>query len=173
MPKKYNFLFSKPNERREELNLVSLKRRQTIHHQRICDEDIRLDRENIVEYSAEFIEALDTPHNEARLHQIFDEVDWRRHLNGYRLKDNEDGTKSVVSTPLLDLIARYPLFAGKVFYKMMTVDTKMDDSMYKPCSFDLFDISIINQAKSVTLDYSYFDNIPAMKDWIRQLDNEQ
>ena len=139
-------------------------RRKSVNHQRICDEDIDLDildAEN--EYTPEFIQAFES-NEESRLHKIFDQSDWRRHLNGYRLKDNNDGTKSIVSTPLLDLIAKNPLFTGKIFYKMMSIETKAND---KPVSFEDFDVSVLNQAKAVKLDYSYFDNIPTIKDWIR------
>ena len=59
---------------------------------------------------------------------------------------NENGTNSITSTPLLDIISRFPLLAGRIFYKLMTVDTKngeIDDNI----SFEEFDVAIINQAR--------------------------
>ena len=62
------------------------------------------------------------------------------------LSVNENGTRSISSTPLLDIISRFPLVAGRIFYKLMTVDTKngeIDDNI----SFEEFDVAIINQAR--------------------------
>ena len=84
--------------------------------------------------------------DENKLHVLFDAADWRRHLEGYRLKTNENGTRSISSTPLLDIISRFPLLAGRIFYKLMTVDTKngeIDDNI----SFEDFDVAIINQVR--------------------------
>ena len=60
-------------------------------------------------------------------------------------------TLSVQSTPLLELIDRFPLVAGRLFYKMMTVDHHYP--------FDTFKKTQINYAYSVDFDFSYFDNI--------------
>ena len=46
----------------------------------------------------------------------------------------------------MDIISRFPLLAGRIFYKLMTVDTKngeIDDNI----SFEEFDVAIINQAR--------------------------
>ena len=59
---------------------------------------------------------------------------------------NDNGTRRISSTPLLDIISRFPLLAGRIFYKLMTVDTKngeMDDKI----SFEDFDVAIINQVR--------------------------
>ena len=64
------------------------------------------------------------------------------------LSVNENGTRSISSTPLLDIISRFPLVAGRIFYKLMTVDTKngeIDDNI----SFEEFDVAIINQARDL------------------------
>ena len=54
--------------------------------------------------------------------------------------------RSISSTPLLDIISRFPLVGGRVFYKLMTFDTKngeIDDKIL----FEEFDVAIINQAR--------------------------
>ena len=46
----------------------------------------------------------------------------------------------------MDIISRFPLLAGRIFYKLMTVDTKngeFDDNI----SFEEFDVAIINQER--------------------------
>ena len=63
---------------------------------------------------------------------------------------NENGTKRISSTPLLDIISRFPLLAGRIFYKLMTVDTKngeIDGEIAKSISFEDFDVAIINQVR--------------------------
>ena len=103
-------------------------------------------------YTTEFREALET-NNELQLYEIFSASNWKRHLEGYRLeKDTLIGKNRVVGTPLVDLIQRFPLFAGKVFYKMMLVESKVSptaDTDHTP--FDEFELSIINQATTVRL----------------------
>lgn len=64
----------------------------------------------------------------------------------YSSSVNENGIRRISSTPLLDIISRFPLLAGRIFYKLMTVDTKigeLDDTI----SFEDFDVSIINQVR--------------------------
>ena len=73
---------------------------------------------------------------------------------------NENETRSISSTPLLDIISRFPLLAGRIFYKLMTVDTKngkIDDEI----SFEDFDVAIINQVRDSRQKTGYG------KTWIR------
>ena len=60
----------------------------------------------------------------------------------------------------MDLISRFPLVSGRVFYKLMTVDTKngeIDDKIL----FEEFDVAIINQVgekfyRFAALNFLYF-----------------
>ena len=59
---------------------------------------------------------------------------------------NENGTKRISSTPLLDIISRFPLLAGRIFYKLMTMDTK-NGEIDGEISFEDFDVARINQVR--------------------------
>ena len=55
----------------------------------------------------------------------------------------------VIGTPLNHIIERFPLFAGKLFYKMMSVEPKDESSTipWQSTTFDELDINNVHQVK--------------------------
>jgi len=101
----------------------------------------------LIDYTPEVKLALEK-NDETKLYEIFSTESWKSHLTGYRLQLDSYGKKRVISTPLLDIIQRFPLLAGKLFYKMMEVESVVGQTT-RVQKFDEFDLAIVNQAKTV------------------------
>ena len=72
---------------------------------------------------------------------------------------------TIVSTPLLDLVKKWPKVAGRVFYQLMTLNMSdkqpsisgLNFTGESMVSFHDFQVGNLSKAKSVQFDYHFFD----------------
>ena len=77
----------------------------------------------LYDYSDEVVDALKT-NNATQLEQVLSTSKWEDHLKGFRLRSNTLDEKVLVSTPLLDIIENFPRIAGRLLFRMITVQLK-------------------------------------------------
>ena len=72
----------------------------------------------------------------------------------------------MVSTPILDLIRKYPNTAGKVFYRLMRLKTS-DSTDGQTIRFDKFDVSQLYLTTELHFNYTFFDQLKRIRKQIK------
>ena len=105
----------------------------TLLFERKCSMDRKDKSDELVEYTPEMQAALEMD-DEKKLFVLMHEQGSHRHLAGYRLRPSkrtsESGVKDyrisqyydIVSTPLLDILKKFPKVAGQIMYNLMSVN---------------------------------------------------
>ena len=132
-------------------------------------DSISLRDTELVGYSPEFREAIESS-NADKINGLLTGADFRDHLRGVRLNlctsDSTEanfGKYKIVSTPLLDLIRKFPDVASMVFYRLMLLK-----SSHNLMEFSKFEPSQMFQVSSLDFDYELFDHLAAIRNWHKE-----